>query len=171
MPSFSSLIGKCQPLTLVVTSYSLPNQALRAMLETLDTKHPRGIGLRTGKEFLQTTRSQSNQYRQLSTFLRLRKKKKIHRLKLHRSASSWNSQNLVNQKTWAKTPWKSEASGEELKARCFFSPLSTTLGHFTGERMAKENVWKVKEVQGLPGHEKKQKQMALVVERLIKMEA
>ena len=76
LPSFSSLIGKCQPLTLVVTSYSLPNQALRAMLETLDTKHPRGIGLRTGKEFLQTTRSQSNQYRQLSTFLRLRKKKK-----------------------------------------------------------------------------------------------
>lgn len=35
----------------------------------------------------------------------------------------------------------------------------------------KKKMWKVREVQGLSGCEKKQKQMALVVEGLIKMEA
>lgn len=39
------------------------------------------------------------------------------------------------------------------------------------EKKKKKKVWKVREVQGLSGCEKKQKQMALVVEGFIKMEA
>lgn len=126
---------------LVVTSYSLPNQALRAMLETLATKHPRGIGLTTGKEFLETTRYQSNQYRQLSTLLRLRKQTNIHRIMLHRSTAAGTHGIWVNQKTWAKTPWESEASGEGLRARCFcFSTVHNPSSFYSRENGKRKGV-------------------------------
>ena len=151
---------------LVVTSYSLPNQALRAILETLATKHLRGIGLTTGKEFLKTTRYQSNQYRQLSTFLRLRKQTKIHRIMLHRSTAAgefgWIKKH--EQRLPERVKHLGKGSGQDV----FVSPLSATLGHFTVERMAKEKVWKVREFRRLSGHEMKQRWMPLVVE--IKME-